>query len=43
MRRLNSTTALQQRLKDLKASAKIEYKEGFAPPPGAATSVPAKK
>ena len=43
MRRLNSTTALQQRLKDLKASAKIDYKEGFAPPPGAATPVPAKK
>ena len=43
MRRLNSTTALQQRLKDLKSSAKIEYKEGFAPPPGAATPVPAKK
>jgi EpsD family peptidyl-prolyl cis-trans isomerase len=32
MRRQNSTTALQQRLKDLRGSAKIEYKEGFAPP-----------
>ena len=32
MRRQNSTTALQQRLKDLQSSAKIEYKEGFAPP-----------
>lgn len=43
IRRLNSTNALQQRLKDLKASAKIEYKEGFAPPPGAAPAVPAKQ
>jgi EpsD family peptidyl-prolyl cis-trans isomerase len=32
MRRLNSTTLLQQRLKDLRSSAKIEYKEGFTPP-----------
>lgn len=31
MRRQNSTTLLQQRLKDLRSSAKIEYKEGFAP------------
>lgn len=44
IRRQSSTGALQQRLKDLKASAKIEYKEGFGPPPGAATpAVPAKK
>lgn len=35
MRRLNSTTTLQQRLKDLQSSAKIEYKEGFAAPPKA--------
>lgn len=33
MRRQNSTTVLQQRLKDLRSSAKIEYKEGFAAPP----------
>ena len=31
MRRQNSTTLLQQRLKDLRSSAKIEYKDGFAP------------
>lgn len=31
MRRQNSTNLLQQRLKDLRSSAKIEYKEGFAP------------
>lgn len=37
IRRQNSTAALQQRLKDLKASAEIDYKEGFAPAPGAAT------
>ncbi len=41
IRRQASTTALQQRLKDLKASAKIEYKEGFAPPPGAGGTPPA--
>nr|WP_314445832.1 EpsD family peptidyl-prolyl cis-trans isomerase [uncultured Sphingomonas sp.] len=29
IRRQNSTNALQQRLKELQASAKIEYKEGF--------------
>lgn len=43
IRRQNSTTALQQRLKDLKAAAKIEYKEGFGAPPSAATPVPAKQ
>jgi EpsD family peptidyl-prolyl cis-trans isomerase len=32
MRRLNSTNALQQRLKELRSSAKIEYKEGFEAP-----------
>lgn len=32
LRRQSSTNALQQRLKDLRSSAKIEYKEGFAPP-----------
>lgn len=32
IRRQNSTTALQQRLKELQSSAKIEYKEGFGPP-----------
>lgn len=32
IRRQGSTQLLQQRLKDLKASAKIEYKEGFAAP-----------
>ncbi|NJC04489.1 EpsD family peptidyl-prolyl cis-trans isomerase [Sphingomonas kaistensis] len=32
MRRQNSTTSLQQRLKELRSAAKIEYKEGFAPP-----------
>jgi len=32
MRRQTSTTALQQRLKELRAAAKVEYKEGFAPP-----------
>lgn len=32
IRRQNSTNTLQQRLKDLRASAKIEYKEGFAAP-----------
>jgi EpsD family peptidyl-prolyl cis-trans isomerase len=32
MRRQNSTTALQQRLKELQASAKIEYTEGYARP-----------
>lgn len=31
LRRQNSTKLLQQRLKDLRTSAKIEYKEGFAP------------
>lgn len=41
IRRQNSTTALQQRLKDLKASAKIEYKEGFGPPASATTTPPA--
>ena len=32
IRRQNSTKLLQQRLKDLQASAKIEYKEGFSAP-----------
>lgn len=31
IRRQNSTNLLQQRLKDLRSGAKIEYKEGFAP------------
>jgi EpsD family peptidyl-prolyl cis-trans isomerase len=32
LRRENSSKLLEQRLKDLRTSAKIEYKEGFAPP-----------
>jgi EpsD family peptidyl-prolyl cis-trans isomerase len=32
IRRQNGTQLLQQRLKDLKSKAKIEYKEGFGPP-----------
>lgn len=32
IRRQNGTQLLQQRLKDLRQNAKIEYKEGFAPP-----------
>jgi peptidyl-prolyl cis-trans isomerase C len=32
IRRQNSTTALQQRLKELRAAAKVEYKEGYAAP-----------
>jgi EpsD family peptidyl-prolyl cis-trans isomerase len=32
IRRQNSTTALQQRLKELQASAKVEYKEGYGRP-----------
>jgi hypothetical protein len=32
IRQEGSTTSLQQRLKDLRANAKVEYKEGFGPP-----------
>lgn len=32
IRRQNSTSLLQKKLKDLRTAAKIEYKEGFAPP-----------
>jgi hypothetical protein len=32
LRRQNSSQSMQQRLKDLRTSAKIEYKEGFAAP-----------